>query len=126
MKIKSNTYFIEKCSQKYIDFYRGGDRYINFEIAVNNTIFYSGQKKLFQKIPQENGNFLKFINNSTDEAFRLCLLIKNKFHKKIIIIYAESIFDNKSDVPFYINSKNLFFQITENLYLIFFNVKFFF
>ena len=118
MKIKSNTYLIEKCSQKYIDFYHGNDHYINFEIAVNNTIFYSRPKKLFQKMPQENGNFLKFRNNSTDETFRLSLLIKNKFHKKIIIIYAESIFDNKSDVPFYINSKNLFFQITENLYLI--------
>ena len=118
MKAKGNSYFIEKCSQQYIDFYHGNDSDISFEVLANNTTFSSRPKRLFQKIPKENGNFLKFKNSGNTESFRLSLLIKNKFHKKIIIIYAESILDNKSGVSFYINSKNLFFQITENLYLI--------
>ena len=117
MSIKENNYMIEKCSQQYLNFYDGNDCEISFNILANNTTYFSRPKRLFQKIPKENGNFLKFKSNN-NESFRLSLLIKNKFNKKIIVIYAESILENKSGVDFYINSKNICFQITENLYLI--------
>ena len=57
-------------------------------------------------------------NNNNSETFRLSLLIKNKENKKIIIIYAESILDNKSGVDFYIKSKNICFEIAPDLYII--------
>ena len=115
---KDNNYIIEKCSEQYIDFYSGTDGEISFQINVNNTTYYSRPKKLFQKEPKENGNFLKFRNNNDNETFRLSLLIKKKENKKVIIIYAESILDNKSGIDFYIRSKNICFSLTKNLYLI--------
>ena len=115
---KGNNYIIEKCSQQYIDFYTGNDSDIGIQITANNTTFFSRPKRLFQKVPKENGNFLKFKNANNNESFRLSLLIKNKENKKIIIIYAESLLDNKSGIDFYINSKNICFSLTENLYLI--------
>ena len=115
---KNNNYIIEKCSQQYIDFYTGMDGEISIQINVNNNNFFSRPKKLFQEEPKENGNFLKFRNNSNSETFKLNLLINKKENKKIIIIYAESILDNKSGIDFYINSKNTCFALTNNLYLI--------
>ena len=119
MTAKGKSYIIEKCSEQYIDFYSGDDNEIGIQIMVNNTTFSSRPKKLFQKIPKENGNFLKFKNiNNSNEYFRVSLLIKKKDNKKVIVIYAESILDNKSGVDFYIKSKNICFQIAPNLYLI--------
>ena len=115
---KNNNYIIEKCSQQYIDFYTGMDGDISIQINVNNNNFFSKPKKLFQKEPKVNGNFLKFRNSSNNETFKLNLLINKKENKKIIIIYAESILDNKSGIDFYINSKNICFALTNNLYLI--------
>ena len=114
----SKNYTIEKCSQQYIDFYTGMDGDISIQINVNNNNFFSKPKKLFQKEPKVNGNFLKFRNSSNNETFKLNLIINKKENKKIIIIYAESILDNKSGIDFYINSKNICFSLTNNLYLI--------
>ena len=118
LKVKDKNYTIEKCSQQYIDFYTGKDGDISIQIKVNKNNFFSKPKKLFQKEPKENGNYLKFRNNSNNETFRLNLLIRKKESKKIIIIYAESILDNKSGIDFNINSKNICFALTNNLYLI--------
>ena len=57
----------------------------------------------------------EFTNN---ETFRFSLLIKDKENIKVIIIYAESILDNKSGFDFYIKSKNMCFQIIKNLFII--------
>ena len=118
LKVKDKNYTIEKCSQQYIDFYTGKDGDISIQIKVNKNNFFSKPKKLFQKEPKENGNYLKFRNNSNNETFRLNLLIRKKESKKIIIIYAESILDNKSGIDFNINSKNICLALTNNLYLI--------
>ena len=115
---KGNNYIIEKCSQQYIDFYSENDKEISIQITANNTTFFSNPKRLFQKVPKETGNFLKFKNNKNKDSFRLSLLIKNKYNKKVIVIYAESILENKSGFDFYIKSKNICFQIGQNLYLI--------
>ena len=115
---KDNNYIIEKCSEQYIDFYTGNDGDISIQITANNTTYFSRPKKLFQKEPKENGNFLKFRNYNDNETFRLSLYIQKKENKKIIIIYAESILDNKSGIDFYIKSKNICFSLTKNLYLI--------
>ena len=93
---KDNNYIIEKCSEQYIDFYSGIDEEISIQITANNTTYFSKPKRLFQKDPKETGNFLKFRNNNDKETFKLSLFIKKKENKKIIIIYAESILDNKS------------------------------
>ena len=114
----NKNYIVEKCTEQYLDFYTGMDGDISVQIQVNNNTFYSKPKKLFQKEPKENGNYLKFRNSSNNEIFRLNMLIKKKENKKIIIIYAESILDNKSGIDFYINSKNLCFALSNNLYLI--------
>ena len=119
MTVKGRSYIIEKCSEQYIDFYSGNDSEIGIQISINNTTFSSKPKRLFQKVPKESGNFLKFKNNNNNkECFRVSLLIKKKGNKKVIVIYAESILDNKSGVDFYIKSKNVCFQITPTLYLI--------
>ena len=115
---KNNNYIIEKCSQQYIDFYSGNDEEIGIQITANNTTYFSRPKRLFQKEPKETGNFLKFRNSNNNETFRLSLFIKKKENKKIIIIYAESILDNKSGIDFYIKSNNICFSLTKNLYLI--------
>ena len=115
---KDNNYIIEKCSEQYIDFYSGNDGEISIQITANNTTYFSKPKRLFQKEPKETGNFLKFRNNNDSETFKLSLFIKKKENKKIIIIYAESILDNKSGIDFYIKSKNICFSLTNNLYLI--------
>ena len=114
----NKNYIVEKCTEQYLDFYTGMDGDISIQINVNNNTFFSKPKKLFQKEPKENGNYLKFRNSSNNEIFRLNMLIKKKENKKIIIIYAESILDNKSGIDFYINSKNLCFALSNNLYLI--------
>ena len=118
LNAKDNNYIIEKCSEQYIDFYTGMDGDISFQLRVNNTTFFSKPKKLFQKEPKENGNCLKFRNNVNSDSFKLRLLIKKRKNKKVIIIYAESILDNKSGLDFYINSKNTCYALTNNLYLI--------
>ena len=115
---KNNNYIIEKCSEQYIDFYTGNDGDIGIQITANNTTYFSKPKKLFQKEPKETGNFLKFRNTNNNETFRLSLFIKKKENKKIIIIYAEFILDNKSGIDFYIKSRNVCFSLTNNLYLI--------
>ena len=118
MRVNGRNYIINKCSQQYLDFYSGNDSDIGIQITANNTTFFSNPKKLFQKQSKEKGTFLKFKNSDNKDCFRLSLLIHKKDHKKIIAIYAESILENKSGVDFYINSKNICFQISENLYLI--------
>ena len=112
------NYIVEKLCQHYLGFYNGNDSEISIQLSANNTTFFSKPKKLFQIEPKENGNFLKFKNSSNLETFRLSLLIKNKENKKVVIIYAESILDNKSGVDFYIKSKNMCFQIAKNLFII--------
>ena len=115
---KNNNYIIEKCSEQYIDFYTGEDGDISIQLTANNTTYFSKPKRLFQKEPKETGNFLKFRNENDNETFRLSLLIKKKNNKKVIIIYAESILDNKSGIDFYIRSRNTCFSLTKDLYLI--------
>ena len=116
---KGKDYIIEKNSQQYIDFYSGNDSEIRIQISVDNIIYASKPKKLFQKVPKENGNFLKFksTKNALD-CFKLSYLIKKKSNKKVLAIYADSILENKSGFDFYIKSKNLCLQIAPNLYLI--------
>jgi hypothetical protein len=109
MTVNGRNYIIEKLCQHYLGFYNGNDSEISIQLSANNTTFFSKPKKLFQIEPKENGNFLKFKNSSNFETFRLSLLIKNKENKKVVIIYAESILDNKSGVDFYIKSKNMCF-----------------
>ena len=119
IKAENNDYIVEKCSQQDLNFSQGNDTEIVLEIYLNNTTFSSKPKKLFQKVPKTKGNTLKFKNNINNECFRVSLLIKNKIHKKIIILYAESIFENESGVDFYFNSENtIFFKVSKNLYLI--------
>ena len=118
------NYIVEKLCQHYLNFYNGNDSEISIQLSASNTTFFSRPKKLFQIKPKENGNFLKFKNSSNLETFRLLLLIKNDENKKVIVIYAESILDNKSGVDFYIksknmkNMKNICFQIAKNLFII--------
>ena len=118
MTVNGRNYIIEKLCQHYLGFYNGNDSEISIQLSANNTTFFSKPKKLFQIMPKENGNYLKFKNSSNSETFRLSLLIKKKENKKVIIIYAESILDNKSGVDFYIKSRNMCFQIAQNLFII--------
>ena len=118
MTVNGRDYIIEKCCQFYLDFYSGNDSEISIQLSANNTTFFSKPKNLFKIKPKENGNFLKFRNSNNSETFRLSLFIKSKENKKVVIIYAESILDNKSGVDFYIKSKNMCFQIAKNLFII--------
>ena len=115
---KDNYYIIEKCSEQYIDFISGNDGEISIQITANNTTYFSEPQRLFQLEQNENGNFLIFRNSNNNDTFTLSLFIKKTENKKIIIIYAESILDNKSGIDFYIKSKSICFALTNNLYLI--------
>ena len=114
---KEYNCIIEKFSQQDIAFCDENESEISIQISANNTTFFSDSKRLFQKGIYQNKNYLVFNNSNYSQSFSLSLLIKNKYNKKIIVIYAESFFENKSDFDFYINS-NLCFQISKKLYLI--------
>ena len=118
---------IEKCSQQFIDFYPGSGLEMVIKIFANNEYFFTKKKKLFEIEPKNEGNFLKFRNQSNTQSFRLTINFKVSQNVKSIIIYAESILHNNSGILFDIKSKNknkskntktqLCFRINDNLFL---------
>ena len=112
---------IDKCSQKYIDNSSNYQSDIFLSINTVNGIFKSRNFNIISLKENEEGNYIEFQDGYYQSFYLLYHLMKNN-EENVLVIYAEAIIYNNSELNIDIISSNkdnnLCFGVSKNVYLV--------
>ena len=112
---------IDKCSQKYIDNSSTYQSDLYLSINTDMGIFKTKNFNIFSLKENEEGNYIEFKDNYYQSFYLLFHLMKND-EENVMVIYAESIIYNNSELNLDISSSNkdnsLCFCVSKNVFLV--------
>ena len=112
---------IDKCSQKYIDNSSTYQSDLFLSINTDVGIFKTKNFNIISLKENEEGNYIEFKDDYYQSFYLLYHLMKNN-EENVLIIYAESIIYNNSELNLDISSSNkdnsLCFCVSKNVFLV--------